>query len=43
VTRDGAVIPEQEVDARLHVGAPVTVHFVKEGGGMSVSKIVLGE
>jgi hypothetical protein len=43
VTRAGAVIPDQEVDARLHVGAPVTVYFVKEGVGMTVNRIVLEE
>jgi len=43
VNRAGAVIPEAELQTRMRVGAPVTVHYVKEADGMTVSRVVVGD
>src|SRR6476646_6572700 len=43
VTKDGKAISESEVKTRIKVGAPVHVHYVKEGDGMVVSRVVVDE
>lgn len=43
VTKGGQTISEAEVKTRIKVGAPVHVHYVKEGDGMVVSRVVVDE
>jgi len=43
VTKDGTAITEADVKTRIKVGAPVHVHYVKEGDGMVVSRVVVDE
>ncbi len=43
VNRAGAAIPEAEVQTRIKVGAPIHVHYAKDGEGMVISRVVLDE
>lgn len=43
VTKGGETIPEAEVRARMRVGAHVHVHYLKNGEGMTVSRVVVDD
>lgn len=43
VTKGGKTIPEAEVRERMRVGAHVSVHYAKEHGGMTVSRVVVDD
>ena len=41
VTKSGTVLDEGAVRERIKVGAPVRVHYVKEGDDMLVDRVIL--
>ena len=43
VTKSGKTLPDEEVKTRIKVGAPISVHYIKEGDSMSVSKVVIDD
>lgn len=43
VTRSGKVLDEPTVRTKIKVGVPVRVHYVTEGNGMLVDRVILDE
>ena len=43
VTRTGKVLDEATVKTKIRVGVPVRVHYVTEGDGMIVDRVVLDQ
>jgi len=43
VTKSGKTISEDEVRTRIKVGAPVHVHYVKDGDAMLVDRVIVDE
>jgi hypothetical protein len=43
VTKAGKEIPEAEVRERMRVGAHVHVHYLKEGDGMMVNRVIVDD
>ena len=43
VTKAGVAIPEAEVQARMRVGAHVHVHYLKDGEGMTVNRVIVDD
>ncbi len=42
-TRAGVAIPEAEVRTRIHVGAPIHVHYAREGDGYIVNRVIVDD
>jgi len=43
VTRSGKVLTDDDVRARIKIGAPVHVHYTTEGGGRVISRVEVDE
>ena len=43
VTRSGKTLTEKDVHTRIKVGAPVTVHYTREGERRVISRVVVDD
>ncbi len=43
VTKSGKTLSEEDVRTRIKVGAPVHVHYIREGDGMLVDRVIVDE
>lgn len=43
VTRDGKALTDEDVRRRIRVGAPIRYHFMREGDGMVIDRVIVDE